>query len=313
MDTLSSVLPVIILLLIGVLCRKKRLIEESGIGSLQSLVMNITLPVGLFLTFFNASLTADTLAFPLTIFAVNALGYPLGKLLCRLFRRKDPFLPFAMTTSEDGMLGYALLAMIILESRMTAFALMDLGQVLGFFAVTYQILNKQLTGEKASLRSIVKSIVTNPLLVGMLAGILCSATGLSALAESAGLMPLIESLCSFISAPTNAVILIVIGYRINFSHLKPGELLMAMLMRMLQQGLLCAAVLTLFRFLGGVFAEPVTTVSVLAIMMLPGTYLLPMYVEPDERKEFYATFLSAYTLLSVAAFIVLKLLTAGRL
>lgn len=310
METVSSILPVIVLLLIGILCRKKQIITSSGIDGLQSLVMNIALPAGLFLTFFNASLAPETIAYPAIIFTVNALGVPLGRLLCRLCRIKERFLPFAMTTSEDGMIGYTLLLLLIGRSEMTTFALMDIGQVLGFFVVTYQILNHELTGARVSVRGILRSIFTTPLLVAMLAGIFCSATGLSALVNATAFAPVLENLCNFISAPTSAAILLVIGYHINFRHIRPGRLFGAIGMRMLQQGLICALVLTLFHFMGGDFASRLTTLSVIAMMILPGSYLLPIYVEPEEEKEFYASVISGYTVLSILGFILLTIVCA---
>jgi len=308
MDAVSSILPVIILLAVGAFCRKKNIITQEGIVGIQSLVMNIALPVGLFLTFFNASLTWSTIAFPTIIFAVNAVGVPLGRFICKLFHQENRFLPFAITTSEDGMIGYALLTLLMQKSQMTTFALMDLGQVLGFFVVTYQILQHELTGEKGSAKKIVKSILTTPLLVGMLAGIICSAFGLNELVNATVAGPILSSACNFISAPTNAAILIVIGYRINFNNSGAGKLLSAMLMRMIQQGIICLLVLGLFRIFGGIFTERLTSISVIAMMILPGSYLLPIYVEPEEQKEFYSSFISIYTLLTIAGFIIMVLL-----
>ena len=75
MSLLQVILPVIIMLIIGVvICREKKLIRPEGIEGFQALVMNFTLPISLFYTFYRASIKADTVIFPVTFFVVTAGG-----------------------------------------------------------------------------------------------------------------------------------------------------------------------------------------------------------------------------------------------
>ena len=53
MSLLQVILPVIIMLIIGIICREKKLIHPEGIEGLQALVMNFTLPISLFYTFYR--------------------------------------------------------------------------------------------------------------------------------------------------------------------------------------------------------------------------------------------------------------------
>jgi len=82
------ILPVIIMLIIGIICREKKLIRPEGIEGLQALVMNFTLPISLFYTFYRASIKADTVIFPVTFFGVTAGGIFAGRLLCKLVNEK---------------------------------------------------------------------------------------------------------------------------------------------------------------------------------------------------------------------------------
>ncbi len=72
MSLLQVILPVIIMLIIGIICREKKLIRPEGIEGFQALVMNFTLPISLFYTFYRASIKADTVIFPVTFFVVTA-------------------------------------------------------------------------------------------------------------------------------------------------------------------------------------------------------------------------------------------------
>lgn len=80
MSLLQVILPVIIMLIIGIICREKKLIRPEGIEGLQALVMNFTLPILLFYTFYRASIKADTVIFPVTFFVVTAGGIFAGRL-----------------------------------------------------------------------------------------------------------------------------------------------------------------------------------------------------------------------------------------
>ena len=76
------------MLIIGMICREKKLIHPEGIEGLQALVMNFTLPISLFYTFYRASIKADTVIFPVTFFVVTAGGIFAGRLLCKLVKEK---------------------------------------------------------------------------------------------------------------------------------------------------------------------------------------------------------------------------------
>ena len=74
MSLLQVILPVIIMLIIGIICREKKLIRPEGIEGFQALVMNFTLPISLFYTFYRASIKADTVIFLVIFFVVTAGG-----------------------------------------------------------------------------------------------------------------------------------------------------------------------------------------------------------------------------------------------
>lgn len=80
MSLLQVILSVIIMLIIGIICREKKLIRPEEIEGLQALVMNFTLPISLFYTFYRASIKADTVIFPVTFFIVTAGGIFAGRL-----------------------------------------------------------------------------------------------------------------------------------------------------------------------------------------------------------------------------------------
>ena len=99
--------------------QREKLIRPEGIEGLQALVMNFTLLISLFYTFYRASIKADTVIFPVTFFGVTAGGIFAGRLLCKLVKEKDVYFPFTLTGYEAGMLGYALFGILLGNDKIT--------------------------------------------------------------------------------------------------------------------------------------------------------------------------------------------------
>ena len=309
MDLLRIILPVIIMLMIGMLCREKNLISLEGIQGLQALVMNFTLPVSLFANFYTSELQLQTMIFPVILFALSGGGLFLGKAICRITRQKDPYLPFYLTGYEAGMLGFALLGLLMGSDQLGTFAVMDIGQEIAIFTI-YIAMLKGTGGQKQSLGEAVKGMLTTPVLVAVLLGLAFTLTGLGPAIQATSFGPVLSELCSFIGTPTSAVILVVIGYRMNLRELNLAKTGKAILLRILQQAILAAAVFGIFFLLGGDFTSKLTLISAAVFFILPSPFIIPLYQKGEKEKEFYSAALSAYTILTILMFLGLAVVTS---
>lgn len=305
MNLLQVILPVIIMLIIGMICREKKLISEEGIEGFQTLVMNFTLPISLLYTFYRASIKVDTVIFPITLFVVTAGGIFVGKLICKLIKENDAYFPFTMTGYEAGMLGYALFGILLGSDKITEFALMDIGHVLAIFTV-YIAMLKGVGGTRQTAKEVIKGILSTPVLLAVLTGVVLSVTGIGGWIESSSIGPVLGGVCEFIAAPTSAVILVVIGYRMNFIGVAWKKISKVVVLRLVQQGIMAALVFAFFKTLGGIFAEPLTLISVIVMLILPPPFIVPLYVEGEEKKEFYSSAISVYTMVSIIGFMILS-------
>ena len=304
MEMLRVCLPVIVTLLIGMVFREKKIISSDGVNALQALVMNVTLPINLFANFYKTNISPDTLIFPLTFFIVTAGGIFLGKLICKVCKKDDPFLPFLMTGYEAGMLGYALLGIMIGADKITTFAMIDMGHVLAIFTV-YTAMAKGVEGKGQSAKDMLRSIFTTPVLIAIIIGILFGFTGIGQAIDGTGFGPVLAGLCDFLAAPTSVAILIVIGFRLKFKGIDYKAVSQALILRIVMQVVMAVAVIVLFKSLGGVFGETLSILSVVMMIILPPPYVLPLYINEEGRKEFYSSAISAYTLLSIIGFIIM--------
>lgn len=305
MELLKVILPVIVMLLIGMICRERKLINPEGIDGLQALVMNFTLPISLFYTFYRATISADTVIFPLTFFAVTAGGIFLGRLLCRIVRERDVYFPFTLTGYEAGMLGYALFGILLGNDKITQFALMDIGHVLAIFTV-YVAMVKSVGGGRQTAGEAIKGILSTPVLIGILLGVAFSITGIGGWLERSSVGALLGGVCEFVSAPTSVVILVVIGYRMKFKGIAWKKVSKVIGLRLVEQAIWAVLVFGLFGILGGIFAEPLTLISAAILMILPPPFILPLYIDGEEQKEFYSSAISVYTMLSIIGFMILS-------
>ena len=304
MEMLNVCLPVIVSLIIGMIFRERKVVSREGVDGLQALVMNVTLPLGLFSTFYRTHIDVDTLIFPIVFFAVTAGGIFVGRVLCKLFKQTDAYLPFMMSGYEAGMLGYALLGILLGTGRITTFAMMDMGHVLAIFTV-YTAMAKSIGGQKQSASAAIKDILTTPVLMAVVIGIIFGFSGLGQVIDQSIFGPVLDNLCSFLSAPTSVAILVVIGYRLKFKDVDWKSISLASALRILMQVMFAIIIIALFKLIGGIFGEPLTMLSAIMMIILPPPYVLPLYIKKETQKEFYSSALSAYTLLSIVGFIII--------
>jgi len=307
MQTLTTILqkalPVFVMLLIGMLCRKKNIISREGVGAMKTFAVNITLPAVMLSAFATASYSRESLIVPLIIFVVCVLMLLLGRAGCRLLGIPGRLSPFLATGFEAGMLGYALFALLFSGEPTSSFAIVDLGQVLFVFT-----LYKALLAGEGGLRGVIREAAHAPTVWAIAAGILIGATGLYAALIPSGMAAVLDSVTDFVSAPTSAVILLTIGY-----DLVPGEIRWRKTAKLavLRLGVSLIAfvfVLAVDRLLLGGLMH----VGALALMFtLPPPYVLPVFADVEEERTDISSALSTLTLISLLLFVVLTVVFAA--
>ncbi len=103
-EVLRIILPVLLMLSLGVLCRGKRLLSRQGVEALKTVAVQIGLPAVLLHTFASAEYSLATLLVPLIMFAVCVLAWFMGVRLGPLLGLKNRFVPFLTTGFEAGMI-----------------------------------------------------------------------------------------------------------------------------------------------------------------------------------------------------------------
>ena len=302
-EVLQTVLPVLIMLCVGILCRSRSLLSREGILGLKSVVVNICLPAVLINAFATTTYGMADVLIPVGMFLVCVVAWLLGKLLGRLLALSSGLVPFLTTGFEAGMLGYALFEMLYGSARTAEFARIDLGQVLFVFTL-YKVLLGMEGREKTDLGALVREMAFSPIILAIVAGVLLGATGLYASLPAGG-QGLIDACTGFVSAPTAAIILLTIGYDLRLGDvpwlpvIKVVALRLAIMMGL--RALLLAA-------LGVLWPQLDLRAAVNVMFILPPPFVLPVFADAEDERVFVSGALSCSTIVAIAGFALLAAL-----
>lgn len=295
-SVLETALPVFAALAIGMLCRSRGLLSRDGVDTLKNVVINFTLPFVLVNAFATAEYSVAAVLLPLCVFGICCMALALGFAAIKLFRVKSRLAPFLASGFEAGMLGYALFTLLFPKESISQFALLDIGQTLFVFTL-FKIL---LSGKK-DMKAIGKDMVTSPILWAVFIGVLIGATGLYNAMGQWGVSGILDSVTSFLSAPTGMIILVAVGYDLVLKEIPWRKTGGFVLMRLAVMAV-CLAVLVLLNrtVLGGMMFEG----AALLMVILPPPFVIPVFGdEPAERTQISSA-LSAMTLVTMLLFAV---------
>lgn len=301
---LQMILPVILMLSIGMICRKKGVVQKQGVAGLKSLVVYVCLPAVLLKAFFTATYGVGIVITAAAMFAICLAALGLGFVFNRLFKTGRTTVPFLFTGFEAGMLGYALYTLLFGTNAVSNFAMVDLGQVLFVFTVYLSVLKGRKQG---SFKQTLKDMVTSPVIISIAAGVILGATGLGGVLSALPAGDIVLRIFDFIAAPTAAVILFVVGYELEFGQAKLKLAVSVVFARFVMMAALGALVLLGLSAVITV-SEPLKW-AIILMFMLPPPFVLPIFGKNEDESAFVSASLSLSTLLSLAAFAMIAFLS----
>ena len=303
MGVLQTILPVVVMLAIGILCRRRSIISREGVNALKNVVVNITLPAVLLSAFATTSYTLMDIVIPLMMFLVCLAAWALGRAAGKWLKLPSRFVPFLTTGFEAGMLGYALFNMLYGADRTDEFARIDLGQVLFVFTL-YKLLLGMESREKADFGKLLKEMVLSPIIIAIVCGVLLGATGLYRALQPSGLGGVFDACTAFVSAPTSAIILLTIGYDLvldDIPWLDTGKVVALRLVIML------ALRTVLVLLLNALWPQAGLTAAINVMFILPPPFVLPVFADDARQRTYVSSALSVSTLVAIAGFAIMAL------
>ena len=298
---LSMVLPVLTMILLGRLCAKQGILNDERHAGLKAIIGDILLPVVLFNAFFTAQYDGKLLLVFAMVFSSCLLALLAGYALKKFVKPYDRYMPLLMTSFEGGMLGYALYALVAGQDQTSVYAMVDIGQTMFAYTVFLAAL-KSAEGGRMTPKAMISNMVHNKACIGMTLGIVLGALGVHKAIAPTAFGTVLAELISFITAPTSALILLVVGYQLNFSRklMKPVAITLA---------LRTVVMLAIFGVVSAILFAIIEydKLLMLALMLqytLPAPFIIPLFADLKEDGEYVSTSLSLGTLLSVVLFVI---------
>lgn len=299
LSVLEMVLPVVVMLFIGYFCRVSGILTKDGLGGIKSVISNITLPVVLFKAFYATSYSLDSLFMFGVVFISCSLALGCGFLLNR-FVPDSRLMPYLLSGFEVGMLGYALFGLLAGPDQLSYMATVDLGQVLFVFTV-YLTLLKNATGQRPSLKEMLKEMSKNPAFRGVTLGIIVGVTGIGNLITASPFIPIFSAVIEMITLPTSGMILIIVGYELSMRRNLIIPVVKTLVFRIIVMGvLLCAASLIIFQV---VPFDKQLFMALILLFSLPAPFVIPLYADVESEGIYISNTLSMGTLITILIFV----------
>ena len=296
------VLPILAAVALGMLARRKAIMSEQDVKGLQQFVMKFGLPC----VIFNSTLTADIGAESLTSMALVLPSVLLGTLWAFQARKKKlPYhnLPQLFCAQETGMLGIPLFMILFGASQAYRMGVLDIAQAVTAHP-TIAILAAA-TEENPSARSVVKKVLTSPLVIMAMLGLVLNFSGAADWLDSLGLLAVLTESTGFLGQPISALMIFAVGYNFTLEKgardvifkVSLGHFLYFALWGLVIQGILC--------LIPGV--DALTRWALLLYTLLPASYLAPTL---GRSQEDYTVASGVCSLLTVPALIAFCIIAA---
>lgn len=304
--TIAQVIaPIFAAVFLGMLARKKSLLTPEENRGLQQFVMKFGLPC----VIFNSCLTADIGAESLSSMALVIPSVLIGTLWAfRARKRQFPYfnLPQLFTAQETGMLGIPLFMILFGADQAYRMGVLDLAQAVTAYP-TIAILSAN-TGANPSPRSIVKGVLTSPLLIMSALGLTLNLSGIGAWLDTVGIGGVITESTGFLAQPVSAMMIFSVGY--NFSLAKESRAAIFKISAIhfvwfAVSGLIIQAALFLIPDV-----DPLTRWVILMYSTLPASYLAPTLGRSEEDFTVASGVCSVLTVVSLMVFCVMAAVAA---
>ncbi len=306
--TMSATLPVILLVVLGIILQKIRLIDENTISDMQKLVVNITLPLLLFKAFSTMTFVPEYFLIVAIIFIACVIVMLLSAKLARIPGLTQNYASFLMAGFEAGMLGYAMFTAIYGAQNVSYFAVIDLGQVLFVFFVLITRLEVH-QGREMDLRHTLITFLKTPVIIGILAGGLANVLGLYKVMEAQPLSNSLLHTADILAGMTTPLVAIVIGYGLRFRKGSLSEPAKTVFLRSAIWIVLALVfnALVIRQLLG---LDRLFEAAVFMMAILPAPFVVPFYLSEknNNEKEYILNTLSLGTIFALFASVVIRFL-----
>lgn len=307
MEAVKAVFPVIFMMGLGMLARKKNIITADQNAGIKKMIFSILLPVLVFNAAFTMAVEAQYMRLMGYMFVLQCVTLALGFLLFRLIKSPYSHLsPYMMTTIEGGNAFYPLYVSLVGTSFTSYFVLLDIPCVFMVFLVIPLVLAR-VTSANTGAKEMLRSIYTNPVICALVAGILLNVTGAAGAFMKTPAAPVYEALVSTVTTPIAPLILFTLGYSISIGRDNLLPMIQTLIARLVMMACGVAIAFMLFPW---ILQDEALKIAVMLFSMCPPAFAYPIILDKLYRGEEDGSFCSTYTSLHMLVTVIIFVLIA---
>lgn len=306
---LAGVLPVLMLIALGMVLRRFKVLDDSTVAGLKRLIVSVALPALLFTTFLNTKFAPGHGWVIAIVFGVClgllGLGYVFAKLT-----GGSTYAPFLFTGFELGMVGFALFTAVYGTGQLPALGVLALGHEVFIWFVFVSLLRAVAHTQQSWTRTL-RELITSPVIIAILLGLALNAAGLSELVSSGPLGAAVQETLKYLAAVIVPLVLLIVGYGTKLSW--PGvRAALPLVATRLAIVVPLSLALGVWVFSGLLGLPVIYQHALFTLMVLPPPYIVPLFMPAERAKDqtYANNVLSLYSLVSVVIFLTYVVLTA---
>ena len=303
MEVLETILPVLLLMIVGFVGRKLKFLTADGVDSIKNIVMKVILPVAIFNALASAKYSGESWSAVGILLVAIVVSFGVGFLLRKLV--KEPYckyLPFVVSVYEGGLFGYALFASLVGKENISFIAMLDIAGLLFGFGVYMNVLRQVETGEKFSLCSFVKMALSTPAFVATVFGVIVGVAGIYQPFVETAVGKIYLACENLVTLPLIPIVLIVVGFNFSVRRVLLAECIKTVAMRFVLQALLVVTVVAVFNSVG---LASEWQLAVIVLMSCPTSFSTQTFITDADGAEYVATTNSLYCVVTMIVYIVL--------
>lgn len=304
MKVIEIILPVFVMLLLGMVCRRKKLFTKEGIDNMKILVTNIMLPVAIFHALATADYSLKTGKLVGIMFVMLLLSFGLGFVLKSFMEEKyRKYLPFMVSVYEGGLMAYPLYTSLCGQDNLSKIAVLDIAGLLFGFSIYMGMLGQVENGEPINVKGLWMSALKTPAFIASLLGILAGLSKVVVCLLESPLGDTYLAIENILTTSVTAIILIVVGYSMELTPELIKPCLKTIFLRIFVQVIMAVGVLfAVHHFIG---RELILDLAIITYMSSPATFSMQTFLKREDSSAYVSTTNSMYCMVSILVYVTL--------
>jgi len=306
---ISQMIQVILLLAIGRTLRQKDILSNEAAKGIRKIIINLTLPTVLFLSFVSMELSKEYYLLVLLVFVMQSLFLGTSLLVNKIKALHHPLVPFFSTGCSFAFIGIPFFLAVYGLEELGQYTILGVGHELFVWMFFFPGLHLTMHQEKLSLKKSLK-VLTSPVLMAMAAGILFNRFQLNSLLSPSMVYQGIYMTVEALARITSPLILMMIGFGIQFSmaNLKDSlKLVTVRLMIILGVGY----ALKVFVIDAVIPPTPIFNHAFFTFLVIPPPMVIPMFAATllsKEQGDLASSAMALHTVVSIVLYMAVVLL-----